>query len=76
MDMKKVGSQIIKYRKQKGYTQESLAEILQITHQAISKWENGIALPDTSLLIDFPMLLIWMFLLTICYYNIIKIQEN
>jgi transcriptional regulator with XRE-family HTH domain len=52
MDYKQIGSQIMKYRKQKGFTQESLAEILQITPQAISKWENGITLPDSAILID------------------------
>ena len=41
---------IILLRKEHGYTQEKLAELIQISPQAISKWENGRALPDTTLL--------------------------
>ena len=33
-----------------GYTQKTLAEVLYVTDKAISKWERGICLPDTSLL--------------------------
>jgi len=45
-----VGKQIAHLRKQKGLTQEELAEKLNITAQAISKWENGHTLPETMLL--------------------------
>ena len=41
---------ITKYRKQKGYTQEKLGELLGVTNQAISKWELGISMPDVMLL--------------------------
>lgn len=34
------------------YTQDSLADKLGISSQAISKWENGICLPDVSLLVE------------------------
>ncbi len=47
---KKIGKRIALLRKENGYTQEELAEILHITGQAVSKWEKGNALPDTSLL--------------------------
>ena len=50
LDMKKVGIKINGFRKKAGYSQEKLAEILHISSQAISKWENGHSLPDTSLL--------------------------
>jgi transcriptional regulator with XRE-family HTH domain len=50
MDNIKIGSQIAMLRKQNGYTQEELAEKLNITAQAVSKWENGHTLPETSLL--------------------------
>ena len=36
-------------RKQRGMTQVQLAEAIGISFQAISKWENGIALPDITL---------------------------
>lgn len=53
LDIKAVGLKICKLRKTAGYSQEKLAQMLHISAQAISKWENGHTLPDTSLL---PML--------------------
>ena len=41
---------IMKYRKQKGYTQDKLGELLGVTNQAVSKWELGISMPDVMLL--------------------------
>lgn len=41
---------ISRYRKDKGLTQEGLAQRLGLTFQAISKWENAQALPDITLL--------------------------
>lgn len=38
-------------RKQKGWTQESLAIKLHITRQTISKWEKGLSVPDTEQLV-------------------------
>ena len=35
-------------RKQKGYSQEQLAERLNVSRQAVSKWENGASDPSTS----------------------------
>lgn len=46
----KVGQRISSLRKERGYTQEQVAEFLHVTGQAVSKWEKGHALPDTSLL--------------------------
>jgi len=50
LDNKKVGVKLASKRKQLGYSQENLAELLNISPQAISKWENGHTLPDTALL--------------------------
>ena len=37
---------LIKLRKQKGWSQDELAENLDLSRQAISKWENGTSKPD------------------------------
>ena len=50
MDQKKIGAFIAQCRKEKSLTQIQLAELLDITNQAISKWENGRGMPDVSLL--------------------------
>ncbi|MDR0917049.1 MAG: helix-turn-helix domain-containing protein [Oscillospiraceae bacterium] len=43
-----IGQTIKRLRRERGFTQEDLAERLNITAQAVSKWENGIAAPDIS----------------------------
>ena len=50
LDTKKVGIRITALRKSIGLSQDKLAEMLYISPQAISKWENGHTLPETSLL--------------------------
>ena len=45
----KIGEKIAKYRKLNGYTQEQLGELVGVSGQAVSKWENG-GVPDTELL--------------------------
>jgi transcriptional regulator with XRE-family HTH domain len=46
----RIGESIKKLRKQNDITQEKLAEYLGISYQAISKWENGTAFPDITLI--------------------------
>lgn len=46
-----LGQQIQKLRKEKGFSQEEVAEALGVSRQAVSKWENGISKPDTENLI-------------------------
>ena len=48
MNLKKIGKFIAEKRREKGFTQESLAEELDISNRAISKWERGICLPDAA----------------------------
>ena len=50
--MNEIGLYIKKLRKEKGMTQSELADKLNVTFQAVSKWETGETLPDTSLLLD------------------------
>ena len=50
MNQIKIGKFILNCRKEKGLTQEQLAEKLGVTSKSISRWENGNTMPDYSLL--------------------------
>ena len=50
MDQVKIGKFIAKCRKQKNLTQMQLAEKLNITDRAVSKWETGKCMPDYSVI--------------------------
>ncbi len=50
LNLDKIGHQLALLRKEKGFTGERLAELLGVSPQAISKWENGKCLPETALL--------------------------
>ena len=52
MDREEIGKFIAKSRKEKGITQEELAEKLKVTNKTISRWETGKYMPDLSLLSD------------------------
>ena len=39
-------------RKEKGFTQEQLAEIFKVSGRTISRWETGSNMPDISLLVE------------------------
>ncbi len=52
MDMKKIGGFLKKLRKEKGLTQEQLAEILLVSVRTVSRWETGTNMPDLSILIQ------------------------
>ena len=52
MDQTKIGRFIAQRRKEAGLTQMQLAEKLNITDRAVSKWETGKAMPDTSLMLE------------------------
>ena len=45
-----IGENILKMRKEKGITQEQLADVLCISAGAISKWETGASAPDIAML--------------------------
>ena len=50
MDQIKIGKFIQNKRKEKNITQQELAETLNITDRAISKWENGKCMPDVGIM--------------------------
>lgn len=49
IDNEKVGKFIENLRKEKGLTQQDLADILSVSNQAVSKWEGGRNLPDIAI---------------------------
>ena len=52
MDQIKIGKFIAECRKRENLTQMQLAERLNITDRAISKWENGKSMPDSSIMLE------------------------
>lgn len=52
MDQVKVGKFIAECRKSKNMTQSQLAEKLNMTDRAISKWETGKGMPDSSIMLE------------------------
>ena len=52
MDQVKIGKFIAEHRKKVDLTQVQLAKKLGITDKAISKWERGIAMPDSSVMLE------------------------
>lgn len=50
MEQQTMGKRIMQLRKEKGYTQEQLAELCGVSAQAVSKWENDVSCPDISIL--------------------------
>ena len=50
MNQEKIGKFIAKCRKDRNITQEQLAEKLGVTNKSVSRWENGVNMPDYSIL--------------------------
>lgn len=57
LDLVNIGKKIAKRRKECSYTQEELAQKLFVTHQAVSKWENGKSIPTIDILVSLTRLL-------------------
>ena len=57
MDQIKIGRFIAERRRNSGLTQMQLGEKLNITDRAVSKWETGRAMPDSSIMLDLCALL-------------------
>lgn len=52
MDQTKIGAFIAQCRKEKGLTQAQLAEKLNVTDRAVSKWERAKYMPDSSIMLE------------------------
>ncbi|MDF2502183.1 MAG: transcriptional regulator, family [Anaerosporomusa subterranea] len=57
MDCDKIGNLIYNLRKEKAMTQKQLADLMNISDKAISKWERGLGCPDVSLLPELSQIL-------------------
>ena len=57
MNLLKIGKFIAEQRKKNGLTQMQLAEKLNITDRAVSKWETGKSLPDSSIMLELCQIL-------------------
>ncbi len=51
MNQKKTGAFIGSMRREKGYTQNQIAEMMGISEKTVSKWECGNGLPEVSLML-------------------------
>lgn len=51
IDKAQFGRFVAELRREKNYTQKQLAELLNISDKAVSKWERGLSLPDVSMLL-------------------------
>lgn len=56
-ELQQIGSRLSVCRQNRNMTQEELADRIGVTPQAISKWERGLSLPDTSMLPDLARML-------------------
>lgn len=52
MNQKKIGLFLKSLRKERGITQEELSEILGVSNRSVSRWENGVNMPDFDLVIE------------------------
>ena len=52
MQQEKMGCLLRKLRKEKGLTQEQMAELFRVTNRTVSRWENGKNMPDISVLVE------------------------
>ena len=52
MNQQKTGGFLKELRKEKGITQEQLAEVFGVSSRTVSRWENGVNMPDLSLLTE------------------------
>lgn len=52
MNQEKIGKFIVECRKEKGLTQEQLAEMLGTSSKSVSRWENGKTTPDYTIIED------------------------
>lgn len=50
-NIQKLNERLVALRKQSGFTQQQLADMLNVSNKTISQWETGRALPDIMMLV-------------------------
>ena len=76
IDFVKVGSKIIKYRKEQNLTQDDIAEKLFVSRQLVSKWENGTGVPSIDVLLELCKLFEITFEELLCLNDEIYVDKN
>ncbi|MBN2605560.1 MAG: helix-turn-helix transcriptional regulator [Bacilli bacterium] len=56
LNLEMIGNKIAKHRKEQNMTQSELADTIFVTHQAVSKWENGKSIPSIEILYELTRL--------------------
>ena len=59
MDLVKIGAFLQALRKEKGLTQEQLAEQIGVSRRTVSRWETGSNMPDLDVLMELSDYLSW-----------------
>ena len=59
MDQQKIGTFLKQLRQERQLTQENLAEIMCVTNRSVSRWENGVNLPDLLPSSSLPIFTAW-----------------
>lgn len=52
MNQQKIGQFLRELRKEKGLTQEQLSKVFGVTNRSLSRWENGVNMPDFDLVME------------------------
>lgn len=73
MNQTEIGDFIAKCRREKELTQAQLAEKLNITDRAVSKWETGKSMPDSAIMLELCDILGIAFLVTIPFMLVINV---
>lgn len=76
LDFESIGNQIREMRVKHGYSQDCLAELLGVSHQAVSRWENGLTAPTVDNIAELCSLFDISFEQLLCLNNEIKLDEK
>ena len=76
LDFQAVGNNIHDLRIQNGYSQDRLADLLGVSHQAVSRWEHGLAAPSIDNLVELCDLFDVTFEQLLCLSREIKLNTK